>query len=124
MLRAMKLIRRPYRRPLPLPAPGGLIPMLLLAAAVAASLPAWGADAKRGEALAFEYHCMTCHGERGISNDGRYPNLAGQHAAYLEARLNYFRSAVEPGNQMNAQAVHLDDDEIADLASYFSEQRR
>ncbi|MDZ7670976.1 MAG: c-type cytochrome [Gammaproteobacteria bacterium] len=84
----------------------------------------WGADAENGERLAFQYHCMTCHGEHGRSNAGRYPHLAGQHAAYLEARLNYFRSAVEPGNMMNAQAAHLEDAEIADLAAYFSRQAR
>ncbi|MEQ8858926.1 MAG: c-type cytochrome [Pseudomonadales bacterium] len=92
--------------------------------ALGSTAPAWSADPGNGEYLAFKYHCMTCHGERGRSADGRYPNLAGQHAAYIQARLNYFRSAVEPGNQMNAQAVHLEDEEIADLAAYFGEQRR
>ena len=104
-----------------------LRPPLRSAVALAALLAgaagtAGAADPKRGEALAFEYHCMTCHGPRGRSSDGRYPHLAGQHAAYLEIRLNYFRSAVEPTNQMNAQAVHLEDDEIAALAAYFASQ--
>jgi len=91
--------------------------------ALASTPAAWSADAQRGERLAFKYHCTTCHGDRGRSSDGRYPHLAGQHAAYLEVRLNYFRSAVEPGNLMNAQAVHLEDEEIADLAAYFASQR-
>jgi len=95
----------------------------ILFCALALPLNGWAADAERGSRLAFKYHCTTCHGDRGHSRDGRYPNLAGQHAAYLEVRLNYFRSAVEPGNMMNAQAVHLDDEEIADLAAYFADQR-
>ncbi|MFU8816026.1 MAG: c-type cytochrome [Pseudomonadales bacterium] len=95
---------------------------LALPAAAAAAVEA--ADAARGEVLAFTHHCMTCHGERGVSKTSRYPNLAGQHAAYLEARLAYFRSRSEPGNQMNAQAVHLSNAEIADLAAYFSAQPR
>jgi cytochrome c553 len=88
------------------------------------TLPGVAADRARGEDLAFTHHCMTCHGQTGKSNASRYPNLAGQQAAYLEARLAYFRARTEPGNQMNAQAVHLSSDEIADLAAYFSAQPR
>ena len=88
------------------------------------ALPALAADAARGETLAFTHHCMACHGERGKSRTSRYPHLAGQHAAYLEARLAYFRSRAEPGNQMNAQAAHLSSDEMADLAAYFAAQSR
>lgn len=102
----------------------GLTALAGLAGATLLPVAAAAADVERGERLAFQYHCMTCHGERGRSNAGRYPNLAGQHAAYLISRLNYFRSGTEPGNQMNGQAVHLDDAEIADLAAYFSEQPR
>lgn len=97
---------------------------LLAALSLSLALPAVAADAVRGERLAFTHHCMTCHGERGKSKTSRYPNLAGQHAAYLEARLAYFRSRAEPGNQMNAQAVHLSSAEFADLAAYFSAQPR
>lgn len=110
---------RPRRRPI-----GRAVGLALATvAALAAAEPSAAADAANGAKLAFKYHCMTCHGERGHSADGRYPKLAGQHAAYIESRLNYFRNAVEPGNHMNAQAVHLEDEEIADLAAYFSEQR-
>lgn len=119
----MKFRIHKYRRGFPLPDPRRLLWLILLAAGLTAGVPARGADVERGERLAFKYHCMTCHGERGYSSDGRYPHLAGQHAAYIEMRLNYFRSAVEPRNQMNAQAVHLDDDEITDLAAYFGSQR-
>lgn len=98
--------------------------MLVAGAGLSLSSSVWAADAAQGEYLAFKYHCMTCHGEQGNSNSPRYPNLAGQHAAYIDVRLKYFRSEVEPGNLMNAQAVHLEDDEIADLAAYFSEQAR
>ena len=52
----------------------------------------------------------------------RYPNLAGQNAPYLVSRLKYFRAEEEPGNQMNAQAVLLTDEEIDLLAEYFSKQ--
>ena len=78
--------------------------------------------ADEGEKAAFKHHCVTCHGYDGKSNASRYPNLAGQNAPYLAARLKYFRAEEEPGNQMNAQAVLLTDEEIDLLADYFSKQ--
>ncbi|MEM7098646.1 MAG: c-type cytochrome [Pseudomonadota bacterium] len=70
--------------------------------------------------LAWRYHCTTCHGQKGVANSDRYPNLAGQNALYLEARLKSFRAKEEPRNQMNAQAAGLTDEEITRLADYFS----
>ena len=87
------------------------------AGAVAASVP-------DGEALAWKYHCMTCHGEQGKSASSRYPNLAGQNAAYVESRLKYFRSGEEAGNQMNGQAAPLSDEEIRVLAEHYSKMSR
>ena len=78
--------------------------------------------ADEGEKTAFKHHCVTCHGYDGKSNASRYPNLAGQNAPYLVSRLKYFRGEEEPGNQMNAQAVLLTDEEIDLLADYFSKQ--
>ena len=78
--------------------------------------------ANEGEKTAFKHHCVTCHGYDGKSNASRYPNLAGQNAPYLVSRLKYFRAEEEPGNQMNAQAVLLTDEEINLLAEYFSKQ--
>jgi cytochrome c553 len=72
--------------------------------------------------LAWKYHCVTCHGQAGIASSDRYPNLAGQNVGYLVSRLNYFRDGNEAGNQMNAQAVLLSDEDIQNLAEYFSRQ--
>ncbi len=88
--------------------------------AVLLALPALPALASDGKNLAWKYHCVTCHGERGKSNAARYPHIAGQNAAYIESRLKYFRSYTEPGNQMNAQAAPLSDEEITILADHFS----
>ena len=81
---------------------------------------AW-ADEESAE-LAWKYHCVTCHGDIGVASSDRYPNIAGQNVGYLVSRLNYFREGQEPGNQMNAQAVLLSDEEIQRLAEYFSRQ--
>jgi len=80
-----------------------------------------GAD-DDGAALAWKYHCVTCHGQNGIANSDRYPNLAGQNVAYLVSRLRYFRDGTEPGNQMNAQAAPLSDEVIEKLSQYFKQQ--
>ena len=93
-----------------------------LFAAVTATAPAQADPDEEGARLAWKYHCVTCHGQTGIANSDRYPNIAGQNAAYLVSRLRYFREKVEPGNQMNAQAVPLSDDDINVLAEYFSRQ--
>ncbi len=91
-----------------------------LLTAVIAAAPAHGDADEDGASLAWKYHCVTCHGQAGIANSDRYPNIAGQNEAYLVSRLRYFREEVEPGNQMNAQAVQLSDDDINILAEYFS----
>ena len=93
---------------------------LLLAFLMATPLAATAQDGESGERLAWKYHCVTCHGKQGVSNADRYPNIAGQNVAYLESRLRYFREAVEPGNQMNAQAAPLSDEDIRKLAEYFN----
>ena len=82
------------------------------------------ADAERGEDLAWQHHCTTCHGERGRhQRRARYPHIAGQSEVYLASRLKYFRDETEPMNQMNGQARPLSDADIDDLAAY-SPQRR
>ena len=81
-------------------------------------------DAERGEDLAWQHRCMTCHGEVGVTSDARYPHIAGQSEMYLVSRLKYFRDETEPMNQMNGQARPLSDADIDDLAAYFAAQRR
>lgn len=81
--------------------------------------PSAAADSE-GAALAWKHHCTTCHGDNGIASSDRYPNLAGQNELYLVSRLRYFREGVERGNQMNAQAAPLTDEEIAALARFFN----
>ena len=68
--------------------------------------------------------CTACHGQEGISMNPMWPNIAGQNAPYLEARLKYFRDGVEHGNRMNGQAAPLSDEDIATLSGYFSRMPR
>ena len=67
--------------------------------------------------------CMACHGPSGRGNPGaEYPQLAGQHADYVAARLKSFRDGSAGGDErtkiMEAIAKPLSDAEIGALASY------
>jgi cytochrome c553 len=68
--------------------------------------------------------CMACHGPDGRGNPGAgYPQLSGQYADYVAAKLKEFRSGKgfsddDRAKVMLAVAKSLNDDEIAALASY------
>ncbi|CAG1020375.1 cytochrome subunit of sulfide dehydrogenase [Methylococcales bacterium] len=64
--------------------------------------------------------CAGCHGGKGISATGAFPNLAGQKADYLAAQLKAFRDKTRPSQIMAPMAASLKDDDIANLAAYFS----
>ncbi len=102
----------------------GLDGRLIAALVMMVSMLAWSpvASADDNAELAWKYHCVTCHGYTGIASSDRYPNIAGQNVGYLVSRLKYFRDGQEAGNQMNAQAILLSDEEIQRLAEYFSRQ--
>jgi len=70
--------------------------------------------------------CSVCHGQTGHSAVNIYPNLAGQHANYLESALKAYRAGERSGGMsamMTPQATNLSDQDIADIAAYFSEQK-
>ena len=60
--------------------------------------------------------CAGCHGMNG---KGRVP-LAGKLADNLEKQLRAYQSGSRHEETMNAIAKQLDDQDIADLAAYFS----
>lgn len=67
--------------------------------------------------------CKACHGEGGakpIQPD--YPVLAGQHADYLVAALNQYKSGKRKNPTMNGFAAALKPQDIQDLAAFFSKQ--
>lgn len=68
--------------------------------------------------------CMACHGPdgRGIAGAG-FPELGGQWADYIQAKLSEWKNGTTWGNDTNAQimpaiAKRLPDADIAALASY------
>lgn len=94
-----------------------LATLLLLSAAPASA----EGDAESGKVLS--YTCLGCHGIPGYRNaypSYRVPKLGGQHAAYLSAALKAYRSGERSHPTMMAQAATLSDQDIADLAAYFT----
>ena len=69
--------------------------------------------------------CAACHGADGKSAANIYPHLAGQWAPYLESALKAYRAGERTGGMtamMAPQAANLSDEDIADIAAYYSAQ--
>jgi cytochrome c553 len=67
--------------------------------------------------------CTGCHGIPGAFNAQpayHVPKLGGQNADYLEIALQGYRRGTRGHPTMQAQASSLSDQDIADVAAYFS----
>ena len=87
-----------------------------------------GGDEQNGNRLATEKGCIACHGVDGNSPSSQWPKIAGQGAKYLVKQLTAFRdNDLEKSGRVNAQmagfAKTLSDQDIADLAAYYSAQK-
>lgn len=74
-------------------------------------------DAAAGEKRAAA--CAGCHGAKGISPNDTWPNLAGQHAAYLARILGAYKSGAQKDVAMTPIAQPLSDSDVQNLATYF-----
>lgn len=75
--------------------------------------------------------CAACHGLDGNAMVDMYPKIAGQHAKYIEKQLTEFKLASQTGGEqgrnnavMNGMAAPLSEQDIQDLAAYFSSQEQ
>jgi cytochrome c553 len=78
-------------------------------------------DLHRGKQLS--YTCLGCHGIDGYKNaypDYSVPELEGQHPDYLAAALRGYREGDRSHITMHSQASTLSDQDISDIAAYFS----
>jgi cytochrome c553 len=67
--------------------------------------------------------CAACHGAHGESAGPDFPKLAGQPADYLEHALKHYKGGVRRKNAiMMGMAAGLSEQDMADLAAYFSAQ--
>ena len=92
-----------------------LIPAVLLL-----SGQAFAGDAEQGKAISGT--CVACHGTDGNSVNPIWPSLAGQHENYLVRQLKLFKSGERENALMAPMAANLSEQDMADLAAYFSSQ--
>lgn len=77
-------------------------------------------SAEQGQAKAAP--CVACHGVNGNSVNPAWPNLAGQHASYIKRQLAAFKSDARRDPLMTPMAKPLSEQDMADLAAYYSAQ--
>jgi cytochrome c553 len=90
--------------------------LAFVAGAATDALAAGNAAAGRQKALM----CQTCHGLDGKAKIPEAPNLAGQSEVYLVKALQDYRSGTRKNDMMSLVAPTLKDNDIDDLAAYYS----
>ncbi|WP_271271109.1 c-type cytochrome [Aliamphritea hakodatensis] len=65
--------------------------------------------------------CWGCHDQSGISANPAFPNLAGQKPVYLMKALQDYKQGKRSDGMMNSAAARLSDEDIADIAAYYSQ---
>jgi cytochrome c553 len=105
-----------------------ILPVLFLSAVWALSGPAAAQNAPpvghAAAALDKNSMCIGCHGipdyKASFPEVYRVPMIAGQNAKYIEAALKAYRSGARSHPTMDSVAKSLSDQDIADLAAYYS----
>ena len=92
--------------------------LLAALASLALTVSAQAADAEAGKAKSAT--CQACHGANGISPNPIWPNLAGQKDQYLIAQMKAFRDGARKNPMMSPMAAPLSDEDIDNLAAYYS----
>ena len=95
---------------------------LALVLSIAAPAALAHGDAASGKELAGKT-CAACHNANGISNKGQDPQppiLAGQYKDYIIQALHEYKLNQRKGSPMNAMVAPLSEQDIKDLAEYFS----
>ncbi|MCG6871308.1 MAG: cytochrome c [Gammaproteobacteria bacterium] len=83
-----------------------------------------GGDAAAGAVKADT--CLGCHAIDGYKNASPVypvPKLGGQHAEYLVAALKAYKDQQRSHKTMHAQAISLSEQDMADIAAFFSAQK-
>jgi cbb3-type cytochrome c oxidase subunit III len=95
---------------------------LVLLLILLVSSPTEAADPVAGKNKAST--CGACHGADGNSASDLWPNLAGQHASYLEKQTKEIRDGKRSVPEMMGFVANLSDKDIADIAAYFAGQEQ
>jgi len=98
-----------------------LAAILTCAAALGASATAFGAgDKEAGQGKSIP--CVACHGIDGNSANPEWPSIAGQHESYIARQLKAFQDGERQNPLMTPMAAGLSEQDIADLAAFYSSQ--
>jgi cytochrome c553 len=101
-------------------------PYLLALLAIASVLPLSSmaaGDPTAGQKKAFT--CMGCHGVPSYENaypTYHVPKLGGQHAEYIVSALQAYKNGQRSHKTMIAQASSLSEQDMQDIAAFFSQQ--
>jgi cytochrome c553 len=93
---------------------------LLSSAGASAAAPDGQGSVEEGQAKSTT--CVACHGATGNSVNPEWPNIAGQHAPYILKQLQAFKAGERQNPLMTPIAMTLSEDDMADLAAYYSTQ--
>jgi len=77
-------------------------------------------DAKAGQTKAAA--CGACHGPDGNSPSDAFPKLAGQHVSYAVEQLKALKEGKRKDPMMTGQAAPLSDQDMLDIATFYSIQ--
>jgi len=92
----------------------------LALASLAASTAFAEGSAQAGQAKSAT--CVACHGVDGNSVNPEWPTIAGQHSGYIVKQLKAFKTGARQNGLMSPMAQPLSDQDVEDLAAYFSTQ--
>jgi cytochrome c553 len=99
-----------------------MIKLLAIVVGISVSVPAFAAGTSEAGKQKSQA-CAACHGPDGNQPTGPdFPRLAGQHPDYLLKALRDYKSGARKNPIMGGQVANLKDQDMADLAAYFSEQ--
>ncbi len=94
-------------------------PLTVIAIAALSITAVHAADSTAGKQKAAV--CFACHGEQGKAIMPTYPNLAGQHEAYLVDALKEYRDGGRNNPIMVPMAKALTDTDMQNIAAYFAQ---
>lgn len=81
---------------------------------------AYAGDPAKGKTLS--QTCAACHNVDGNSLNPVWPKIAGQHTDYLVKQLKDFKEGKRVNSQMAPMVASLSDEDMEDIAAYFSSQ--
>ncbi len=98
---------------------------ILLGLMMAWAQTGYSADTSMGDAAAgkgMSAACAACHGADGNSAVPSFPKIAGQGDRYLLKQMQDIRDGARPVPTMAGQLDGKSDQQLADIAAYFSSQ--